>query len=263
MSSLPIASTQTSAANSAASPASATISPEVAAQVKQALAPVAASAQKLTAALAQGQAKLSGLGQLKSAIADFQTLAQGLTGSGPSIATAPADASSKLQSFVAAYNTLNGKLQTLQKGDLKADPGLAQVSAQLSQLMRDAGAASGGGALAKAGISIDASGTMKLDSAKLASAVASDPNGVAALLLPNGRGIVDQLASRLGSLNTANGPLGREAATAGKQVAALESKQTALTKTLTTQANALAAFYTQQAKAGSGASPTSLFDMLA
>lgn len=254
-----------STATSASSAAGTNISADVAAKVKQALAPVAAGAQKVTAALAQGQAKLSGLGQLKSAIADFQNLAQGLThaAAGSDTARPGADTGSKLQSFVAAYNTLNGKLQALQKGDLKGDPGLTQVSSQLAQMMRDTGGGSGVASLAKAGISIDAGGAMKLDSAKLASALAADPAAVDGLLAPNGRGIVDQLGSRLGALNTPNGTVGREAATAGREVGALATKQAALTRILTAQASALAAFYTQQANSASATAPTSLFDMLA
>ena len=243
------------------------ISADVAAQVKQALAPAAAGAQKVTAALAQGQARLSSLGQLRSAIDDFQTIAAGLASgkaaSSSAEAGSAADTSSKLQSFVSAYNTLSTKLQTLQKGELKSDPGLTQVTTQLAQMMRDTGSSSGAAGLAKAGITIDAAGVMKLDSAKLSSALAADPAAVAGLLAPNGRGIVDQLGSRLGTLNTTNGTVGREAATAGKQVSVLEAKQAALTKTLTAQASALAAFYTQQANAGNSTAPTSLFDMLA
>jgi len=259
--------TSTAAANSSASSAPSTssasnISADVAAKVKQALAPVAAGAQKVTAALTTGQAKLSSLGQLKSAIDDFQKLTASLTKPGTAAAES-ADTSTKLQSFVTAYNTLNTKLQTLQKGDLKGDPGLTQVASQLAQMMRDTGSGSGAASLAKAGVSIDASGAMKLDSAKLSSALAADPAAVSGLFATNGRGIVDQLGSRLGALNTTNGTVGREAATASRQVTALETKQTALTKTLTAQATALAAFYTKQADSANATTPTSLFDMLA
>jgi flagellar hook-associated protein 2 len=260
-------STSSTSSTSSSSSSGSTMSADVAAKVKQALAPVAAGAQKVTSALAEGQAKLSGLGQLKSALADFQSLAQSLskpaTGTATSTTTTSADLSSKLQSFVSAFNTLNGKLQTLQKGDLKGDPGLTQVSTQLAQMMRDTGSGSGAASLAKAGVTVDASGTMKLDAAKLSSALAAEPASVAGLFAVNGRGIVDQLGSRLGALNTTNGTVGREAATASRQVSALENRQAALTETLTAQASALAAFYTQQANAGSSTAPTSLFDMLA
>ncbi|WP_426193956.1 flagellar filament capping protein FliD [Massilia sp. DWR3-1-1] len=259
------ASSAGSTSSSSSTGSGTTISADVAAKVKQALAPVAAGAQKVTSALAEGQAKLSGLGQLKSALADFQGVAQSLSkpATGTDATASNADLSKKLQSFVSAFNTLNGKLQTLQKGDLKGDPGLTQVSSQLAQMMRDTGGSSGAASLAKAGVTVDASGMMKLDAAKLSSTLAAEPTAVAGLFAANGRGIVDQLGSRLGALNTSNGTVGREAATASRQVSALENRQAALTKTLTAQASALAAFYTQQANAGTSTAPTSLFDMLA
>lgn len=236
------------------------ISADVAAQVKQALAPVSANVAQLNAALAQGQATLSGLGQLKSAIADFQAAAATLTGKPAT--TAATDPSARLHSFVSAFNTLATKLQTLQQGNLKADPALAQVSKQLGQMLHDAGGASAGGALAKAGISVDAAGQMKLDEKTLAGVLASDPARVEALLAPGGRGAVDQLASRLGTFTTDNGPVAREAAATGHAVTVLETKKTSMTKAMTAQATALAAFYTQQANASSSG-PSSLFDMLA
>jgi flagellar hook-associated protein 2 len=151
-------STSSSSAGSSASN-SAAISADVAAQVKQALAPAAAGAQKITAALTQGQARLSSLGQLKSAIADFQTITQSLSAAATTKADgSAADPTAKLQSFVSAFNTLNTKLQTLQKGDLKSDPGLAQVTAQLAQMLRDTGSGSGAASLAKASITLDSSG---------------------------------------------------------------------------------------------------------
>jgi flagellar hook-associated protein 2 len=264
MSSSPISSTAGTDPGKASAPL---ISADVAAQVKQALAPVTAGVAQLNTALAAGQAKLSGLGQLKSAIADFQTLAASLTGkTAASAGSAPAsdDPAAKLRSFVAGFNALNSKLQSLQQGNLKADPALAQVSSQLAQMVRDSGPGSAGGALAKAGISVDASGAMKLDEKKLSAALASDPAGVAGLLLPGGRGPVDTLSSRLGSYTTDNGPVAREAASTSHAVSVLETKKTTMTKALTAQATALAAFYTQQANSSSASgTPGSLFDMLA
>ena len=239
------------------------ISADVAARVKQALAPATAGVAQLNTALAQGQAKLSGLGQLKSAIADFQTLAARLTGKTAPTAGASDDPAARLRSFVAGFNALNSKLQSLQQGTLKADPALAQVSTQLAQMVRDSGPGSAGGALAKAGISVDGGGAIKLDEKKLSAALASDPAGVAALLLPGGRGPVDTLSSRLGSYTTDNGPVAREAASTSHAVSVLETKKTSMTKALTAQATALAAFYTQQANSGSSGAPGSLFDMLA
>ncbi len=262
MSSSPISSTAGTVPGKTSAPL---ISADVAAQVKQALAPATAGVAQLNTALAAGQAKLSGLGQLKSAIADFQTLAASLIGKTSAPATPTGDdPAAKLRSFVAGFNALNSKLQSLQQGNLKADPALAQVSSQLAQMVRDSGPGSAGSALAKAGISVEASGAMKLDEKKLSAALASDPAGVAGLLLPGGRGPVDTLSSRLGSYTTDNGPVAREAASTSHAVSVLETKKTTMTKALTAQATALAAFYTQQASSSRGnGAPGSLFDMLA
>jgi flagellar hook-associated protein 2 len=240
------------------SAATATMSADVAAKVQSALAPAAAAATKLNTALTGGQTRLSGLGQVQSAIADFQATAKTLSASGSTAgAGTAADITSKLKAFVDGFNTLNGKLQALQKADLKADPGLTQVTSQLAQVVRNAGAA-----LAKAGISLDTSGNMKIDAGKLSTALSNDPAAVAKLLSHSGGGVVDQVANKLAAMTTLNGPIGREAASATKTVSALETKKTALTKTLTVQATALAALYTQQAQSQTG-TPTSLFDMLA
>jgi flagellar hook-associated protein 2 len=238
--------------------ATATISADVAAKVQSALAPAAAGARQLATALTNGQTRLSGLGQVQSAIADFQAMAKTLSASGSAgSAGTAADINSKLQAFVGGFNTLNGKLQALQKADLKADPGLTQVNAQLAQVVRNAG-----GALAKAGIALDTSGNMKIDASKLSAALSNDPAAVASLLSHNGSGVLDQVTNKLAAMTTSYGPIGREAASATKTVSALETKKTALTKALTVQATALAALYTQQAQSQTG-TPTSLFDMLA
>lgn len=246
------------AAGTITNTASATIPADIAAKVQLALAPAAAGAKQLNTALTNSQTRLSGLGQVQSAIADFQAMAKTLSTSAPAgSAGTAADIGSKLRAFVDGFNTLNGKLQALQKADLKADPGLAQVTAQLAQVVRNAGPT-----LAKAGISLDAGGSMKIDAAKLSTALSGDPAAVANLLSHNGSGVLDQLANKMAALSTSNGPIGREAAAATKAVGTLETKKTALTKALTAQATALAALYTQQAQSQTGR-PTSLFDMLA
>jgi flagellar hook-associated protein 2 len=231
------------------------MSPEIAAQVKQALAPAAAGAQKLGAALSQGQASLSGLGQLKSALAAFQTTAGALTSD--SMPAAGADPASQMQSFAAAYNTLNSQLQTLQQGTLKSDAGLGQVHSQLASMVNGASAK-----LAAVGVTIDSHGVMQVDKTRLADAVQATPASVGRLLAPAGDGLVSQLAERAQGFISGSGVVARESASTGKQVETLSAKQATLSHALTAQASALAAFYTQQANAGAGGS-SSLFDMLA
>ena len=264
--------TDTSATTSTAAGANGQLSAAVAAKVTQALAPATAGVKQLNTSLTAGQTKLSALGQVQSAIADFQDLAKNLGGSmhtmdattGTTAAPATsADVNTQVQNFVAAYNTLNTKLQTLQSGDLKTDPGLAQVGAQMTQALRDAGGTSSTGALSKAGISLSSTGQLKIDATKLSAALAADPAAVANLLSGNGTGVADKLSTKLGALTTTGGAIGRETAAATKDVSNIEAKRASITKTLTATATALAAMYTQQEQADSASGQaTSLFDMM-
>lgn len=256
----------TTAANSTAANPKGQLSADVAAKVTAALQPAQAGIKMLNTAMTSGQTKLSALGQAQSAIADFQKLAQGLsTTSNTGTTPTAADVSKNVQSFVSAYNALATKLQTLGSGDLKADPGLAQVSAQMTQALRDAGGTSSGGALSKAGVTLSKSGQLTVDTARLSAAVAADPSAVASLLggSGSGGGVMGSVSSKLAAVSSAGGVIGRETASATTALSSTVSKRDALTKALTTQATALAAMYTQQEQAGaSGNATTSLFDML-
>lgn len=245
------------------------LSSTVADQVTKALAPAQPGIALLNSQLTASQTKISALGQVQSALADFQKLAQGMTTTadtttGTGVPTA-ADMTTKAKSFVSAYNALATKLQTLGAGDLKSDPGLAQVSAQMTQALRDAGGTSASGALSKAGISLSGSGQLSIDSTKLSAALAADPSSVANLLGGNGSGagIIDKVSTKLAAVSSAGGVITRETTAATTALTATQTKQAALTKALTAQATALAAMYTQQEQSGSSSStPTSLFDML-
>lgn len=265
--------TTTSDASASATGASTTANPNgklsqaVTDKVTQALAPATAGIKQLNTSLTQGQTKLSALGQVQSAIADFQALAKTLGGTTTTTAGAAAtpvsaaDMKTRVESFAKAYNTLSTKLQTLQSGDMKADPGLAQVSAQMTQALRDAGGTSSTGALSKAGISLSG-GQLKIDTTKLSAALAADPSAVGSLLT-GGSGVADKLSSKLATLTTAGGAIGRETATTTKQISSIETQRASMTKVLTSTATALAAMYTQQEQAGtSSGGATSLFDMM-
>lgn len=267
----------TSAADAAAGNTSASttanpngqLSAAVTAKVTQALAPATAGIKQLNSALTQGQTKLSSLSQVQSAIADFQTLAKNLgtsssAGAAGGSASTSTDIAKNVKSFVSAYNALSTKLASLQSGDMKADPGLAQVGAQMTQALRDAGGTSSTGALSRAGIALSG-GQLVIDSTKLTAALAADPAGVAGLLSGNGNGVADKLSSKLGALTASGGAIGRETAAATRDLSATETKRAAMTKTLTAQATALAALYTQQEQAGASGSAggaSSLFDMM-
>ena len=265
--------TTTTKENSATPGANGQLSADVAAKVTQALAPATAGIKQLNTSLTQGQTRLSALGQVQSAIAGFQDIAKNLGGTMSTMATPAADGApvpatsasvnTQVQNFVGAFNALNTKLQTLQSGDLKADPGLAQVNAQMTQALRDAGGTSSTGALSKAGISLSSNGQLKIDATKLSAALAADPSAVANLLSGNGNGVADKLSSKLAALTTSGGAIGRETAATTKDLSTIETKRAAMTKTLTATATALAAMYTQQEQAGSSSGQaTSLFDMM-
>lgn len=260
------ASTSATGTSTTANP-SGKLSQAVTDKVTQALAPATAGIKQLNTSLTQGQTKLSALGQVQSAIADFQTLAKSLGGASTSTAGAAAtpvtaaDMKTRVESFAKAYNALSTKLQTLQSGDMKGDPGLAQVSAQMTQALRDAGGTSSTGALGKAGISLSG-GQLKIDSTKLSAALAADPSAVGSLL-SGGNGVADKLSSKLAALTTSGGAIGRETATTTKQISSIETQRASMTKVLTSTATALAAMYTQQEQAGtSSGGATSLFDMM-
>lgn len=208
---------------------------------------------KLNATLARDQTRLSGLGQLQSALATFQTKAASLAGGKTANATPDAAQTGKnVRAFVAAFNELNQKMLTLQSGDLKGDVALGQVSRQMAQLLKTGGDGVAAGALAKAGVTLDASGNLQVDDKKLAAALTANPGGVAKLLSNGGKGMADQLAAKAGAFTSDSSVIRREAATLNKEISAINGKRTVLSKALTTQANALAALYTQQAQTGGG-----------
>ena len=74
--------------NSATSAANTAVSSDIYKRVEQTMTSQNGTATKLNASLVRDQTKLSGLGQLQSVLADFQTLAASLTGSGLSTSVA-------------------------------------------------------------------------------------------------------------------------------------------------------------------------------
>jgi flagellar capping protein FliD len=232
----------------------ATPSTDVYNRVQQTLASQNTGVAKLNATLVRDQTRLSGLGQLQSALATFQAKAAGLAGGGKPSTAAPdaAQTGNNVRAFVAAYNELNQKLQALQSGDLKGDVALGQVSRQLAQLLKTGGDGVSPAALAKAGVTQDAGGNLQVDDKKLAAALAADAGTVARLLGNGGKGMADQMAAKAGAFTADNSVIRREAATLNKEITTVNGKRAVLSKALTAQANALAALYSQQSQGGSG-----------
>lgn len=193
-----------------------------------------------------------------------------LTGTGKTDLVVAQDASQiakNVGNFVNAYNELSNKLTALQKGELKSDLALGQVSRELSQLVRGGGSSSS--ALAAAGITLDSTGKLQLDDKKLKSAIAADPDAVSKLFTNSGKGLADQLDGKIDALTGNSSAIRREAQAIGKEISTLNGKKAELSKALTAQANALVQLYTQQEQAaangglpGYGGGPRSLFDFL-
>lgn len=195
-----------------------------------------------------------------------------LTGAGKTDVAVAQDASQiakNVGSFVTAFNDLNNKLTALQKGDLKSDLALGQVSWELSQLVRGGGSGSSS-ALAAAGVTLDSSGKLQLDDKKLKAAIAADPAAVSKLFTNEGKGLADKLDTKIDALTGNNGAIRKEAQQIGKEISSLNGKKAELSKALTAQANALVQLYTQQEQAAAGgglaglagSGPRSLFDFL-
>jgi flagellar hook-associated protein 2 len=195
-----------------------------------------------------------------------------LTAVGKTDVTVAQDSSQIAQNvtnFVNAYNELNNQLTALQKGGLKQDQALGQVSRELNTLVAGAGGVSKS-ALAAAGVTADSNGKLVLDDKKLKSAIAADPAAVSQLFTNNGKGLADQFDARIDTLTSKNSTIQKETVSINKDIATLTAKKADLAKTLTSQANALVALYTQQEQsaANGGAlpgynGPRSLFDILA
>ncbi|GJI89666.1 flagellar filament capping protein FliD [Duganella hordei] len=195
-----------------------------------------------------------------------------LTATGKTDVTITQDASqigANLKSFVSAYNDLNKKLQALQKGDLKSDTAMGQVTSQFNLLLKTGGGSVSISALNAAGVTQDSSGNLVVDDKKLQAALTADSSAVGKLFTNNGKGIADLMAAKAGALTSDSSVISKEASLVSRDITNINNKRTVLTKALTAQATALAALYTAQAQTGAGSalngaagSSGSLFDML-
>lgn len=189
-----------------------------------------------------------------------------LTGKGSSTVTVAQDSSKiagNITSLANAYNALNAKIQALQGGDLKSDTAVNQAAAHLSRILQTGGSGNVSvAALAKAGITLDKSGNMQVDTTKLNSAISADPGAIGKLFTDDGNGIADQLSAASATLTGSDGVLQSELTRSNTDLSALTAKKTTLGAALTQQATLLASLYSQQeSDATSGG--TSLFDFMA
>ncbi|OEZ60654.1 flagellar filament capping protein FliD [Duganella sp. HH105] len=195
-----------------------------------------------------------------------------LTGTGKTDVTVkqdPSQVGTNLKAFVSAYNDLNKKLQALQKGDLKSDTAMGQVTSQLNLLLKTGGGTVSIAALNAAGISQDRDGQLVLDDKKLQAALAADSASVGKLFTNDGKGIADLLSSKAAALTSDSGTISKEASLLGREITSINGRRAVMTKALTAQATALVALYTAQAQTGAGSAINgaggksgTLFDML-
>lgn len=177
------------------------------------------------------------------------TLTIAATGSGRlEIAQGSAQLLQNVTSMVNAYNTLNAKLAALHQMELKTD-GSALLHTQ-SQLARVIGGATGVSALARIGITAQKNGDLAIDAGKLQNTVAADSVAVTRLFTNGGMGVADRLASQVQGLIGPSGSLSSKTAAINREITALNAKRSALETALTTQANTLAKYYSQQGEQG-------------
>ena len=176
---------------------------------------------------------------------------------------------SNVAGFVAAYNELNSKLQSLQDGDLKYDTALGQVRSQLGQVLRTASTGVPSSILASAGVTLGKSGELVLDEKKLKAAIEADPDAVSKLFTNDGKGVADQFSSKIGTLTGETSIIRKEVQSVGKDITTLNNKKAVLAKALTAQAQALVKAYSAQEQMGTNSAlpgytgKNSLFDFMA
>ena len=142
--------------------------------------------------------------------------------------------------FVSSFNSLTDKLKTLQKGDLRSDPALAQAQEQLAELITR-----NQEGLAKAGITLDKNGALQIDAKALQEAVTADAGAVTKLFTGEGKGVADQLDAKLAQMLGSGGSISQRKTALDRDMTALTGQKATLTKQVTSQADALVARYAQ------------------
>lgn len=163
-----------------------------------------------------------------------------------------------ISTFVNAYNALDANLAKLQQGDLKNHGATSRVEVLLSRTLIT-GAENSKIKLDDIGISVQGDGTLKLDGSKLQAAISSNAAGVAELFSKNGSGLAESLSQSIKSQIGIGGDIARDTTVLKNDLSTLNEQQNALDKTLTLQAQALAAKYTMQSLQGNSLGASSLF----
>ncbi|WP_347988744.1 flagellar filament capping protein FliD [Methylomonas sp. AM2-LC] len=148
---------------------------------------------------------------------------------------------SSLNNFVSAYNTLNSTIQSLQayggvggtNGALFGDSALQFAGDQIRTITSSVVSSATGGynSLAMLGVTVDSSGNMALDTTKLNTALAANPQAVNNVF-NSSNGVATRLSLTLINLTSSGGAINSEQNTLNAQYTALVSKQSAENKYL-------------------------------
>ncbi len=165
------------------------------------------------------------------------------------VADDTATVAANINSFVAAYNTLQGTLTPLSAydkatgsaGPMLGDALLSGVQNEIRHTLQSLVGGSGYNSLASLGITTQKDGTLQADSTKVQTALAKDFNGVKELFAGKS-GIAAQLDSQIASALASGGTIDSRSKMLIKQSDALSDQTTVLNK----QMDAMTANLTQQ-----------------
>jgi flagellar hook-associated protein 2 len=152
------------------------------------------------------------------------------------IAADPAATTSKVQSFINAYNSLantmgglsNYNATTQTASQLFGDPILQGVQNQIHQaLSNPVSGITGFSTLAEIGITTDSTGALVLDSTKFNSIMASNPAGISTLFA-SGSGLAMRMDSLLTNQLSVVGPLSTRVSSDNTQITGIANQQTQL-----------------------------------
>ncbi|MGB9109984.1 MAG: flagellar filament capping protein FliD, partial [Telluria sp.] len=206
--------------------------------------------------LVDGKAMTASTNKVDTAIAGV-SLTLGAAGkSEVKVARDPAAIGANVKDFVAAFNTMSGKLAALRSGDAASDTALNQVTAQLGQALDGADPK----ALAAMGIT-RRNGGLALDEAKLKTAIAADPEQVMGMFAKSGNGLAEQLAKRAGQQIASGGAVANQAHAVQQDVDKLSDKKGKIADAVSRQAAMMAQQYALASN--SQLKPMSVFDYLA
>jgi flagellar hook-associated protein 2 len=132
-----------------------------------------------------------------------------------------------VQSFVDAYNTLNGVISDLRSGDLQGDNSLLSLESQLRSVFNTTptGLTTSLQYLSELGIKTTSNGDLSVDTTTLDTQLASDYQGVAELLANNDQGYIYRLDSAASTLLDNNGLIDTRTTSLNSQVSSIEDQK--------------------------------------